>query len=67
MELLKASSQIFLLVGEGCRAGGYRRLAHCACPSASKSETETETETENRTDIEGRYWIENDRLMLERL
>ena len=60
MELLKASSQISLLVGEGCRAGGYRRLAHCACLSVSKSETE------NRTDIEGSYWIENDRLMLER-
>jgi len=62
MELLKESGQISLLLGEDCRAGGYRRLAHCACPSASKSEIETE----NRTDIEGRYWIENDRLMLER-
>ena len=62
MELLKASSQISLLVGEGCRASGYQRLAHCACPSASKSEAETE----NRKDFEGRYWIENDRLMLER-
>ena len=54
------SSQISLLVSEGCRAGGYQRLAHCAYRSASESEAE------NRTDIEGRYWIENDRLMLER-
>ena len=54
------SSQISLLVGEGCRAGGYQRLAHCAYRSASESEAE------NRTGFEGRYWIENDRLMLER-
>ena len=54
------SSQFSLLVGEGCRAGGYQRLAHCAYPSASESEAE------NRTGFESRYWIENDRLMLER-
>jgi len=54
------SSQISLLVGEGCRAGGYQRFAHCACPSASESEAE------NRTDFEGRYWNENHRLILER-
>jgi len=64
VELLTESGQISLLVGEGCRAGGYRRLAHSACPSASKSETETETE--NRKYFEGRYWIEYDRLVLER-